>query len=337
VKVWIKQPEWPAEREYPVTMDWTFEEELAVRRLAQLYIRDVWAGILNGSTLEAAIGLGIVGVMRAEPGTDPSYLLKAHRVNPTDPLTTIASTDELVTVRLEFDEPEDDAGGRQDDDARRHAAADRAGVASVKMAQNFDLLISRMVGLGGVSRRSRRSSGSSSSTSHRRSARPGRARERALPDRVGRREGPARARGADRVGEGVGGGARRHGDRRGRRDVGDERVREVGDDGEARRRRALRRRPDGKGEAAAFAPVLGKVVAVAAQLGVPFDQAAAALAQMTKLGVPADDAATQLSATFSELLKTTPKAEKALKRWASRRPGCARSCARRACSRRCRR
>lgn len=69
---------------------------------------------------------------------------------------------------------------------------------------------------------------------------------------------------------------------------------------------------DGKGEAASFAPVLGKVVAVAAQLGVPFDQAAAALAQMTKLGVPADDAATQLSATFSELLKTTPKAEKAL-------------------------
>lgn len=69
---------------------------------------------------------------------------------------------------------------------------------------------------------------------------------------------------------------------------------------------------DGKGEASAFAPVLGKVVAVASQLGVPFDQAAAALAQMTKLGVPADDAATQLSATFSELLKTTPKAEKAL-------------------------
>lgn len=69
---------------------------------------------------------------------------------------------------------------------------------------------------------------------------------------------------------------------------------------------------DGKGEASAFAPVLGKVVAVAAQLGVPFDQAAAALAQMTKLGVPADDAATQLSATFSGLLKTTPRAEKAL-------------------------
>lgn len=69
---------------------------------------------------------------------------------------------------------------------------------------------------------------------------------------------------------------------------------------------------DGKGEASAFAPVLGKVVAVASQLGVPFDQAAAALAQMTKLGVPADDAATQLSATFSGLLKTTPRAEKAL-------------------------
>lgn len=69
---------------------------------------------------------------------------------------------------------------------------------------------------------------------------------------------------------------------------------------------------DGKGEASQFAPVIGKVVAVAAQLGVSFDQVGGALAQMTKLGVPAEDAATQLSATFSGLLKTTPRAEKAL-------------------------
>jgi len=69
---------------------------------------------------------------------------------------------------------------------------------------------------------------------------------------------------------------------------------------------------DGKGEASQFAPVIGKVVAVASQLGVSFDQVAGGMAQMTRLGVPAEDAATQLSATFSALLKTTPAAEKAM-------------------------
>jgi TP901 family phage tail tape measure protein len=69
---------------------------------------------------------------------------------------------------------------------------------------------------------------------------------------------------------------------------------------------------EGKGEASQFAPVLGKVVAVASQLGVSFDQVVAGLAQMTKLGVPAEDAATQLSATFSGLLKVTPAQAKAL-------------------------
>lgn len=69
---------------------------------------------------------------------------------------------------------------------------------------------------------------------------------------------------------------------------------------------------DGKGEAADFAPVIGRVVAVAAPLGISFDQVAAALARMTQFGVPADEAATQLGATMSELLKVTPKAEKAL-------------------------
>jgi TP901 family phage tail tape measure protein len=69
---------------------------------------------------------------------------------------------------------------------------------------------------------------------------------------------------------------------------------------------------DGKGEASDFAPVIGKVVAVGSQMGVSFNDIAAALARMTQFGVPAEDAATQLSATFSEMLKVTPKAEKAL-------------------------
>jgi TP901 family phage tail tape measure protein len=70
---------------------------------------------------------------------------------------------------------------------------------------------------------------------------------------------------------------------------------------------------DGKGEAAAFAPVIGKVAANAAPLGIAFDEVAAALARMTQFGVPVDDAATQLSSVFAQLIKVTPEAEKTLK------------------------
>lgn len=69
---------------------------------------------------------------------------------------------------------------------------------------------------------------------------------------------------------------------------------------------------EGKGEAAAFAPVIGNVAAFAAQLGVSFNDVGAALAAETKLGVDAQTAAVQLQAIFSGLVKTTPKAEKAL-------------------------
>jgi TP901 family phage tail tape measure protein len=68
----------------------------------------------------------------------------------------------------------------------------------------------------------------------------------------------------------------------------------------------------GKGEAASFAPVIGTVAAIAAELGVKFEEVGAALAAQTRLGISAETAAIQLQATFSSLLKTTPKAEKAL-------------------------
>ncbi len=69
----------------------------------------------------------------------------------------------------------------------------------------------------------------------------------------------------------------------------------------------------GKGEAASFAPVIGNVAAIAAELGVSFEEVGAALAAQTRLGISAETASVQLQATFSSLLKTTPKAEKALK------------------------
>lgn len=69
---------------------------------------------------------------------------------------------------------------------------------------------------------------------------------------------------------------------------------------------------EGKGEASEFAPIIGNVVAFAAKLKVGFEEVGAALAAMTQLGTSPDTAATQLQAFFSSLLKVTPKAEKAL-------------------------
>lgn len=68
---------------------------------------------------------------------------------------------------------------------------------------------------------------------------------------------------------------------------------------------------EGKGEAAAFAPVIGTVASIAAQLGVAFNEVGAALASQTKLGVSAETAAVQLQAVFSSLLKNTPKVAEA--------------------------
>lgn len=67
----------------------------------------------------------------------------------------------------------------------------------------------------------------------------------------------------------------------------------------------------GKAEASDLVPVIGNVTAVAAQMGVSFNDVGAALAAQTDLGIDAGTAATQLQQVFQGLLKTTPAAEKA--------------------------
>lgn len=68
---------------------------------------------------------------------------------------------------------------------------------------------------------------------------------------------------------------------------------------------------EGKGEATDFAGVIGNVAALAAQLGVSFDQVGAALAAQTRLGTDAETSATQLQRVFSTLVKVTPQSAKA--------------------------
>lgn len=69
---------------------------------------------------------------------------------------------------------------------------------------------------------------------------------------------------------------------------------------------------EGKAAADTLAPVIGRVLPVAAELGVTFDQVGASLAAMTRLGLGADEAATSLRATLSTILKPAEGARKAL-------------------------
>lgn len=69
---------------------------------------------------------------------------------------------------------------------------------------------------------------------------------------------------------------------------------------------------EGKGEAADIAPVLGNVVPIAAQLGVSFGEVGAAMASMTRLGFDAATAATNLSGVFNALLKPAKDSKEAL-------------------------
>lgn len=71
---------------------------------------------------------------------------------------------------------------------------------------------------------------------------------------------------------------------------------------------------EGKAEANAMAAEMGKVLPFASQLGVSFDEAAAAVAGMTRTGTDAATATTQLRAVFAGLLKPSVGAEKALKK-----------------------
>lgn len=68
----------------------------------------------------------------------------------------------------------------------------------------------------------------------------------------------------------------------------------------------------GKGEASTFAPVLGRVIPIAAELGVTFDQVGAALAAMTRLGADANESATSLRQIMVTLLKPSKQAEETL-------------------------
>ena len=64
-------------------------------------------------------------------------------------------------------------------------------------------------------------------------------------------------------------------------------------------------------EASALAPVLGRVIGIAAELGVAFEDLGAFIATFTLLGVEADEAATSLRGILAAIQKPTPDAEQA--------------------------
>jgi TP901 family phage tail tape measure protein len=64
-------------------------------------------------------------------------------------------------------------------------------------------------------------------------------------------------------------------------------------------------------EASALAPVLGRVIGIAAELGVEFEDLGAFIATFTLLGVEADEAATSLRGILAAIQKPTPDAEEA--------------------------
>jgi TP901 family phage tail tape measure protein len=72
---------------------------------------------------------------------------------------------------------------------------------------------------------------------------------------------------------------------------------------------------EGKAEASSIAPVLGRLLPVASELGVGFDQVGAALAAMTRLGFDAATSATSIRATMVAMLKPAQQAEEALEEY----------------------
>lgn len=69
---------------------------------------------------------------------------------------------------------------------------------------------------------------------------------------------------------------------------------------------------EGKAEASELAASMGQVLPIASEMGVSFDQVAAAQAAMTRTGTSASEASTQLKAIMSGLLKPSVQAEEAL-------------------------
>lgn len=70
---------------------------------------------------------------------------------------------------------------------------------------------------------------------------------------------------------------------------------------------------EGKVEAAAVAGVLGRVIPVASELGISFDQVGAALASMTRQGIGAEGAATRINGILNQLIKPSAQGALALK------------------------
>ena len=68
----------------------------------------------------------------------------------------------------------------------------------------------------------------------------------------------------------------------------------------------------GKVEADELAPVMGRVIAVASSMGIGFDQVAGAMAAMSRVGFNAAEASTSLTAIMSTMLKPTSAATDAL-------------------------
>jgi TP901 family phage tail tape measure protein len=68
----------------------------------------------------------------------------------------------------------------------------------------------------------------------------------------------------------------------------------------------------GKLESSELASAMGSVLPVASALGVGFDEAAAAMAAMSRTGTGASEASTQLRGILAQLTKETPKGAKAL-------------------------
>lgn len=71
---------------------------------------------------------------------------------------------------------------------------------------------------------------------------------------------------------------------------------------------------EGKAEAADLANAIGRVIPIAAQLGVSFDQVGAALASMTLFGLDTDESVTALRGVFATLLKPSAAANDILER-----------------------
>lgn len=69
---------------------------------------------------------------------------------------------------------------------------------------------------------------------------------------------------------------------------------------------------EGKAEAPALASSLGRVIPIASQMGVTFDQVGAAIAAMTRVGLDANEASTALRSIMNSLLAPTTDAAKAL-------------------------